>query len=403
MLYYGTEISPNQTESVEGFLICRNVPIARIGKMDYRAADLGLDGDPNRIITVDRYPEDVFEVAAIASFEGKPVTDGHPPDTVDPTNYGMYTKGHAQNVRRDGDYMVADLYINDSILISEIQNGTKREVSCGYMCQWKPDGDGFRQTQIRGNHVAVVPRGRAGHEVSIKDAASSEQPKTKGGETMSEFKKGLLQMFGVAAKDAKPEELEQLTASTLAALDAEPATKAPDVEPAADEMTVKAPKGDDLGSKLDRLIEMVGELAKKNDREEKKLSDESDIDELIEKLEGKEELIDEKGDSKKSKTVPAKSKDACGASLGDAASVELLKALRPAVASIENKDERARVTDALLSAFGSDGQMGSILSAAQDAATRNGQKSEKKTYDQICADQKSAYDALNPHKNKEAR
>ena len=65
MLYYGTEISPNQTESVEGFLICRNVPIARIGKMDYRASDLNLDGDPNRIITVDRYPEDVFEVAAI--------------------------------------------------------------------------------------------------------------------------------------------------------------------------------------------------------------------------------------------------------------------------------------------------------------------------------------------------
>lgn len=397
MLYYGTEISPNQTESVEGFLICRNVPIARIGKMDYRAADLGLDGDPNRIITVDRYPEDVFEVAAIASFEGKPVTDGHPPDTVDPTNYGMYTKGHAQNVRRDGDYMVADLYINDSILISEIQNGTKREVSCGYMCQWKPDGDGFRQTQIRGNHVAVVPRGRAGHEVSIKDAASSEQPKTKGGETMSEFKKGLLQMFGVAAKDAKPEELEQLTASTLAALDAEPATKAPDVEPAADEMTVKAPKGDDLGSKLDELISMVKELVKKNDPEEKKLSDESDIDDLIERMEGKKET-----DDKKSKTVEEKGKDSCSGA-ADSAPIELLKALRPAVAAIENKDERARVTDALLSAFGSDGQMGSILSAAQDAATRNGQKSEKKTYDQICADQKSAYDAMNPHKNKEGK
>lgn len=365
--------------------------------MDYRAADLGLDGDPNRIITVDRYPEDVFEVAAIASFEGKPVTDGHPPDTVDPTNYGMYTKGHAQNVRRDGDYMVADLYINDSILISEIQNGTKREVSCGYMCQWKPDGDGFRQTQIRGNHVAVVPRGRAGHEVSIKDAASSEQPKTKGGETMSEFKKGLLQMFGVAAKDAKPEELEQLTASTLAALDAEPATKAPDVEPAADEMTVKAPKGDDLGSKLDELISMVKELVKKNDREEKKLSDESDIDDLIERMEGKKET-----DDKKSKTVEEKGKDSCSGA-ADSAPIELLKALRPAVAAIENKDERARVTDALLSAFGSDGQMGSILSAAQDAATRNGQKSEKKTYDQICADQKSAYDAMNPHKNKEGK
>lgn len=397
MLYYGTEISPNQTESVEGFLICRNVPIARIGKMDYRAADLGLDGDPNRIITVDRYPEDVFEVAAIASFEGKPVTDGHPPDSVDPTNYGMYTKGHAQNVRRDGDYMMADLYINDSILISEIQNGTKREVSCGYMCQWKPDGDGFRQTQIRGNHVAVVPKGRAGHEVSIKDAASSEQQIQKGGSHMSDFKKSLLRLFGMAAKDAAPEELEELTTSTLAALDAEPAEGALDAEPAKDVMVERAPKGDDLGSKLDELISMVKELVKKNDREEKKLSDESDIDDLIERMEGKKET-----DDKKSKTVEEKGKDSCSGA-ADSAPIELLKALRPAVAAIENKDERARVTDALLSAFGSDGQMGSILSAAQDAATRNGQKSEKKTYDQICADQKSAYDAMNPHKNKEGK
>ena len=86
LAYYGTDISPNQTETVEGYLICRNVPIARIGQQEYLARELMLDGDPERVVTVDRLPEDVFEAAALASFEGKPVTDGHPGENVGAEN-----------------------------------------------------------------------------------------------------------------------------------------------------------------------------------------------------------------------------------------------------------------------------------------------------------------------------
>ena len=86
LAYYGTEISPNQTETVEGFLVCRNVPIARTGPQEYLAHELQLDGDPDRVIVVNRHPEDVFEDATLASFEGKPVTDGHPPENVGPEN-----------------------------------------------------------------------------------------------------------------------------------------------------------------------------------------------------------------------------------------------------------------------------------------------------------------------------
>ena len=52
LAYYGTDISPNQTETVEGYLICRNVPIARIGQQEYLARELMLDGDPERVVTV---------------------------------------------------------------------------------------------------------------------------------------------------------------------------------------------------------------------------------------------------------------------------------------------------------------------------------------------------------------
>ena len=56
--YYGHDISPNITETDEGYLICRNVPIARTGPQEYTARELQLDGDPERLIAVNRHPED---------------------------------------------------------------------------------------------------------------------------------------------------------------------------------------------------------------------------------------------------------------------------------------------------------------------------------------------------------
>lgn len=383
--YYGTKISPNQIETGEGFLICKNVPIARTGKQIYRAADINLDGDPDREIDVNRYEEDVFDKAAIASFEGKPVTDGHPSVEVDPSNYQQYVKGHAQRVHRDGDFLVADLYINDPVLIDEIKNNIKREVSCGYMCNYVQDGNSWRQTQIRGNHVAVVPRGRAGHEVSIKD----EMPMLKGGFEMGKFTKELLKVFGTATKDASAEDIEQMAATTAAVLDAEPAEQAPEAEPTVDVMVERAPKGDDIGSKLDRLIEMMESVMKKNDREEameRKLSDESDIDAEIAKLAGGES----KEDGEDAVTVPAETMEdkAC---VSDA--MDILKKVRPAVAAIKDPAEKARVTDALLSSIRGEDVTASILTATKDAATK-----KVKSMDRIVEEQQKAYDSLNPHK-----
>ena len=45
--YYGSKISEHMTKTPEGFLICHDVPIARIGQQEYFAGELGLDGDPD--------------------------------------------------------------------------------------------------------------------------------------------------------------------------------------------------------------------------------------------------------------------------------------------------------------------------------------------------------------------
>lgn len=100
---------------------------ARIDTQDYLARELGLDGEPDRPVTVERRPEDVFDPAAIASFEGKDVTYTHPPEMLSPENQSAYSKGHAENVRREGDFLVADLHLKDPTLISEVR--TQR---CGY-------------------------------------------------------------------------------------------------------------------------------------------------------------------------------------------------------------------------------------------------------------------------------
>lgn len=397
--YYGARISPHMTRTPEGYLICHDVPINRVGDQEYSARDLQLDGDPDRVVIVHRYPEDVFDPAAIASFEGKDITQGHPPENLTPENQAAYSKGHVQNVRRVGDNTVADLYIKDPGLASDVENHVVREVSCGYLCDYVPDGDGYKQQRIRGNHVAVVHRGRAGHDVAIKDAAPEAEKGRK--KTMSKFAHAILTAFGMAAKDASEEELNELVTHAATALDAAPAeapaepgqAKAQEAEPAKDVMVEQAPKGDDLGAKLDRILELL-EAKSRGGRGEHPLHDESDLDEMVEKLTGKKE------DPEAAVTVPAEEmEDGCMSPAAKDAAVELLKRVRPAVAAIQDKKERARVVDALLSTIKGPNLVGDIMHAAQDSARKAAQDAQRNNFQQVCADAERAYAARNPHKN----
>ena len=399
MIYYGSHLSEHLVKTPEGYLICYGVPINRTGTQNYSAGELGLDGDTGRPVTVYRLEEDVFSPAALASFEGKDVTRGHPPEMLNAENQAGYSKGHLENVRREGENTVADLVIKDPSLVSDVENGVLREVSCGYNCNFEPYQDGYKQTHIIGNHVAVVPRGRAGSTVSIKDAAGQAEKGLK--HMKKETKEAFLRFLGLAARDAEPEELERLTQDATAVLDAEPAEKAQDAEPAEekptetaaeDEMVEKAPKGDDIGSKLDRILEML-EAKSRGGRGEHPLHDETDLDEMIEKLSGKE--------NGKSITIPVEETDCMTGPAKDAA-VELLRKVRPAVAAIEDKQTRAKVTDALLSAISGKDAMPEIVKAAMDSAQAAAEKTSKNTYDTMCANSEAAYASRNPHKKKEA-
>lgn len=215
--FYGSRISENRMRTPEGFLVCKNVPIAKVGAQQYLGEELGLEEYENVLVEVVRTEQEVFSPKTIASFEGKPFTDDHPEQTdfVTTENYKQYMRGHVTNVRRgEGDFsdkLLADIVVYDKRVIEEIESGRKREISCGYACDYSVDENGnVLQINITGNHVALVDEGRAGHSVRILDHNKQYKGVRKNMPKMKNTKQIIARLFPSFAKDASPEEIEEV-------------------------------------------------------------------------------------------------------------------------------------------------------------------------------------------------
>ena len=396
--YYGSKLSPHMTETPEGFLICHDVKIARTGTQNYLAREIGLDGMPERVLQVTRSAEEVFDPAAIASFEGKDVTNTHPSEMIVQENQAAYSKGHAENVRRVGDYLVADLYLKDPTLISEVKNGAMRDVSCGYYCQYEADGAGYRQTHIRGNHIAIVPRGRAGRDVAIKDGAA-ELPAEKGKVKHMSKSKSLLSLFGLAAKNAAPEELDSMVETAAAALDAAPAVPAQDADPA--EKT--APADTQNTAVLDALNNLSGKLDQLIAANAKKAEDKEpeDLDKVIAEMSGEKSDKKEKDEDESGSTTVSTAEDECAKPAAKDSGLALLKAMRPIINGIQDKATRDALSKTLIEQVKGTSSVDAIAKAAQDSAAAAASASGKNRYEQLCQASQSAYNDRNPHMKKE--
>lgn len=389
--YYGYTISPNQIETGEGFLICRNVPIARTGDMQYLGREIGLNHD--QIVNVHRSSEEVFSEAALASFEGKPVTNDHPPELLTPDTVSVYEKGHAQNVRQGTgewkDYVIADLHIHDGGLIEAVQNG-KREISCGYECEYADDGDGtYSQHHIRGNHIAVVERGRAGKRAAILDSDTIKKEQAERPERKKMKKHGLLfKLFGQAVRDKSPEEIEQMAMDAAEALDEEStAPPASDGEAANDDATTTTD-----GPDINAIVQAV--LAAMKPAEAPK----DPIDEAIEKLGGNEEGG---ATGSEAKVVPAEEMDNTGCAVDKALAASILKKVRPAVAAIKDEAQRKAVADAIIASVTDSGNSDTakIMQTVQKNAKKAADSKPGMDFDAV----QKAYDNMNPHSRKESK
>ena len=231
MHYYGTRLSDNiSRREPEGYLLCLNVPVARTGTQEYLPEEVGLPPGP-ALIPVYRPEEEVFSPSTMASFEGMPVTNDHPPDGVDVSNIRALQKGHAHNVRRgsgeESDLLLADLIITDPALITAILEEGKREISCGYTYELCMENGQYIQRKIRGNHVAVVDAGRAGSRVSIKD----QKPVIE--RRKSIMKKSLSKVLARMAKDGDIETVAEIIEEMI-----DPAETESETAPEAGESTV---------------------------------------------------------------------------------------------------------------------------------------------------------------------
>ena len=141
----------------EGFV--RDAPIiGRTGILEYR----NVDGSIRREY---RPPEEAFKADSLASIRGKPITLGHH-GLVSSANY-RETKPVGTVIsdgRQDGNNIRADVVIYSL-------DTDDRELSCGYQTDLEetsgvtPEGEHYDaiQRNIVYNHLAIVPRGRAGN------------------------------------------------------------------------------------------------------------------------------------------------------------------------------------------------------------------------------------------------
>jgi 8-oxo-dGTP pyrophosphatase MutT (NUDIX family) len=169
-----TRLGDHSSLTPEGFLLVRDVAIARCGQQLYYDNELGeLEANDDHTIVIERDPGEVFHEDSISSFQGKPITNDHPLQAVDPDNWTQLAIGHMTNVRRGvgehKDCLVADLLFTTRNGIAAVQSG-KRALSVGYDAYYEQIAKGHgRQKDIIANHLALVDEGRCGARCTIRD------------------------------------------------------------------------------------------------------------------------------------------------------------------------------------------------------------------------------------------
>ena len=179
--------------------------------------DLGLN--PERVYYGLREPEELAKAAP--TFNGLPLMQGHHDYTADapPKEYQVGSTG--TEARFEEPYLLNALSITDKKAIKSVEDGSCKQISCSY--RYTPDMTAgeyqgakydFVMRDIRGNHVALVPQGRAGSDVVVSDSLPVEIEKTTKGEkkqmkNLSKGGEGMDEKMTYAEGVSKGEELEK--------------------------------------------------------------------------------------------------------------------------------------------------------------------------------------------------
>ena len=185
-------------ETREGYLVA-TARVARTGVQLYYASELGdvardAGFKPGDVVRVYRHADEVFAKDSLASITRLPVTVDHPAEEVTAANWQQLAVGEVGDAyATEPEWIVVNPMIKDAGAAKAART-THQEISMGYSAAIVPARDGleadFEQRGIRYNHLALVPKGRAGEMARIGDSwgASPVQdfqpgisPKSKGG------------------------------------------------------------------------------------------------------------------------------------------------------------------------------------------------------------------------------
>lgn len=137
------------------------------------AAELGLN--PTGIYYGYRDPDELAKAAE--TFNGLPLLLEHHFDSADEPQKEHRVGATGTDTAFDAPYLRNTISVQDADAIGKIERGEFKELSCSY--RYTPDFtpgevDGvaydFIMRDIKGNHVALVPRGRAGSDVAVADS-----------------------------------------------------------------------------------------------------------------------------------------------------------------------------------------------------------------------------------------
>lgn len=161
-----------------GFWLIKNNPVSKEGVYPYLGETISPDLEPKKIYYVYRPAEELENEEAVESFNAVPLSDEH--DMLG-EDFKPYDEKPASGVlfntyAKDGK-LYGDIKIYSEKMKEEIQNG-KKELSLGYMCEydiqsgeWNGQKYDAIQKNLRGNHIALVDRGRMGSDVRVYDRA----------------------------------------------------------------------------------------------------------------------------------------------------------------------------------------------------------------------------------------
>ena len=222
----------------EGFVRVRGV-LTRTGVLEYLQAD-------GRVVRELRSDAEVLAPDSLRSLENLPLTVKHPEDAegkrvlVTPVTWPRYSQGSvgvptpvAQGIFQ---LIESSVLVAGADALAKLGEGW-RELSCGYECDLdlNPGVDpkygpyDRAQKNIRYNHVALVPAGRAGSTASLRMDAAEEREVKVDEQKLMELMAKMEQLIELLLKDPSDKEEdpseEELAQQRMDALEAYAARK----------------------------------------------------------------------------------------------------------------------------------------------------------------------------------